>query len=307
MGLDRASGAKTIRRKLAWLAAVGELIMVLGRHHAAAKPHALGFLYVDGHARAYYATRTVQKTHVAMGRTSCSGSWMPTWPRWSGWPELKRKRQELDRRHATLLAQQRQLKAVAEQRLELRAVADGIEALCQTIRAGLATATFAQRRLLAELLIDRVVVTTAKSRSAMCCQPRLMARIRPFASCEKTISTRQRSPAARTSRARVSTWPSGTRDWRRLTQGLAVKIGRPLPPAAPRSGRCVGPVVPRQNGWSGFCLQMWSGCLRRYAARKLDSSVQKLGTKDPYAPSGTSPGRSGPVGAVRLTWADRLT
>lgn len=51
--------------------------------------------------RAYYATRTVQKTHVAMGRTSCSGSWMPTWPRWSGWPELKRKRQELDRRHAT--------------------------------------------------------------------------------------------------------------------------------------------------------------------------------------------------------------
>jgi len=84
---------------------------------------------------------------------------MPTWPRWSGWPELKRKRQELDRRHATLLAQQRQLKAVAKQRLELRAVADGIEALCQTIRAGLATATFAQRRLLAELLIDRVVVS----------------------------------------------------------------------------------------------------------------------------------------------------
>jgi len=42
MGLDRAPGAKTIRRKLAWLAAVGELIMVLGRHHAAAKPHALG-------------------------------------------------------------------------------------------------------------------------------------------------------------------------------------------------------------------------------------------------------------------------
>jgi len=52
MGLDRAPGAKTIRRKLAWLAAVGELNMVLGRHHAAAKPHALGFLYVDGHARA---------------------------------------------------------------------------------------------------------------------------------------------------------------------------------------------------------------------------------------------------------------
>jgi len=38
-------------------------------------------------------------------------------------------------------------------------VAGGIEAFCQTVRAGLATATFAQRRLLIELLIDRVVVT----------------------------------------------------------------------------------------------------------------------------------------------------
>jgi hypothetical protein len=50
-------------------------------------------------------------------------------------------------------------KLIAEQRLELRAVADGIEAFCQTVRSGLATATFAQRRLLVELLIDRVVVT----------------------------------------------------------------------------------------------------------------------------------------------------
>jgi site-specific DNA recombinase len=74
-------------------------------------------------------------------------------------PELERKRQELDGRRATLLAQQRQLDASAQQRLELRAVADGIEAFCQTVRAGLTTASFAQRRLLAELLIDRVIVT----------------------------------------------------------------------------------------------------------------------------------------------------
>jgi hypothetical protein len=73
--------------------------------------------------------------------------------------ELERKRQELDRRRATLAAQQRQLDAIAQQRLELGAVAGGIEAFCQTVRAGLATATFAQRRLLIELLIDRVVVT----------------------------------------------------------------------------------------------------------------------------------------------------
>jgi site-specific DNA recombinase len=76
-----------------------------------------------------------------------------------GLAELERKRQELDRRRATLAAQQRQLDAVAQQRLELRTVAGGIEAFCQTVRAGLATATFAQRRLLVELLIDRVIVT----------------------------------------------------------------------------------------------------------------------------------------------------
>src|SRR5205814_3623304 len=56
-------------------------------------------------------------------------------------PELERKREELDRRCATLLAQQRQLDAIAQQRLELAGVADGIERFCQTVRAGLATAT----------------------------------------------------------------------------------------------------------------------------------------------------------------------
>jgi site-specific DNA recombinase len=74
-------------------------------------------------------------------------------------PELDRKRQDLDRRRDTLLAQQRQLDAAARQKLELGAVADGIEAFCQAVRADLATATFAQRRQLAELLIDRVIVT----------------------------------------------------------------------------------------------------------------------------------------------------
>ncbi len=76
-----------------------------------------------------------------------------------GLTELRDKRQDLDRRHATLTAQQRQLDALTRQRLELSAVADGIEAFCQTIRASLATATFEQRRQLAELLIDRVIVT----------------------------------------------------------------------------------------------------------------------------------------------------
>jgi site-specific DNA recombinase len=78
-------------------------------------------------------------------------------------PELERKRQDLDRSRDTLLAQQRQLDAAARQQPELGAVADGIEAFCQTIRAGLATATFEQRRLLAELLIDRVAVTDGEA------------------------------------------------------------------------------------------------------------------------------------------------
>ena len=68
LGLDRAPEVKTIRRKLGELAAVGragQLIMALARHHVAARPAALGFLYVDGHARAYFGTRQVQKMHVA--------------------------------------------------------------------------------------------------------------------------------------------------------------------------------------------------------------------------------------------------
>jgi lambda repressor-like predicted transcriptional regulator len=68
LGLDRAPEVKTIRRKLGELAAAGkaaDLIMALARHHAAARPDTLGFLYIDGHARVYYGTRQVQKTHVA--------------------------------------------------------------------------------------------------------------------------------------------------------------------------------------------------------------------------------------------------
>ncbi len=68
LGLDRAPEVKTIRRKLAELAAGGkaaDLIMALACRHAAARPQALGFLYVDGHARAYFGTRDVQKMHIA--------------------------------------------------------------------------------------------------------------------------------------------------------------------------------------------------------------------------------------------------
>ncbi|MFQ5796661.1 MAG: IS200/IS605 family transposase [Candidatus Bipolaricaulia bacterium] len=73
--------------------------------------------------------------------------------------EFERKQQELACRQESLVAQQRQLDAIAQQRVELSAVADSIEAFCAQVREGLANATFAQRRALVELLIDRVIVT----------------------------------------------------------------------------------------------------------------------------------------------------
>ena len=39
--------------------------MALARHHAAARPDTLGFMYIDGHTRAYFGKRDVQKMHVA--------------------------------------------------------------------------------------------------------------------------------------------------------------------------------------------------------------------------------------------------
>ena len=68
LGLDRAPEVKTIRRKLAELAAAGkaaDLQLALARHHAAASPDTLGFLYIDGHTRAYFGKRDIQKMHLA--------------------------------------------------------------------------------------------------------------------------------------------------------------------------------------------------------------------------------------------------
>src|SRR5215204_444399 len=74
-------------------------------------------------------------------------------------PELRRKREELDGRSETLLAQKRQLEASANERMELAKIADTIERFCEQVRAGLAKVTFEQKRALVELLIDQVVVT----------------------------------------------------------------------------------------------------------------------------------------------------
>jgi hypothetical protein len=81
LGLDRAPEVRTIRRKLGELAAAAkaaDLIMALARRHAAARPDTLGFLHIDGHARVYYGTRDVQKTHVARLKFPAPAT-METW------------------------------------------------------------------------------------------------------------------------------------------------------------------------------------------------------------------------------------
>ncbi len=68
LGLDRAPEVRTIRRKLGELAAAGkaaELQLAIARRHAGARPDELGFLLIDGHTRAYFGTRQVQKMHIA--------------------------------------------------------------------------------------------------------------------------------------------------------------------------------------------------------------------------------------------------
>ena len=72
LGLDRAPEVRTIRRKLAELAATGkaaDLQLALARHHAATRPGELGLLYIDGHTRAYFGGRDIQKMHLGrLGR-----------------------------------------------------------------------------------------------------------------------------------------------------------------------------------------------------------------------------------------------
>jgi transposase len=60
LGLDRAPEVKTLRRKLARLAAV----------QMALRGVALGFLYIDGHVRVYHGRHKLPKAHVARMRLS---------------------------------------------------------------------------------------------------------------------------------------------------------------------------------------------------------------------------------------------
>lgn len=73
--------------------------------------------------------------------------------------DFERKRSELVKKQEALRIQRAQLEATITQRIELSNVAASIEAFCMQVHPILDGATFAQRRQLVELLVDRVIVT----------------------------------------------------------------------------------------------------------------------------------------------------
>ena len=73
LGLDRAPEAKTVRRKLTRLAArykADQLGQELAQIRVEQRSSMMGFLYVDGHVRAYHGKRDIPKAHVARMRIS---------------------------------------------------------------------------------------------------------------------------------------------------------------------------------------------------------------------------------------------
>ena len=76
--------------------------------------------------------------------------------------EYQRRRQDLERKLQTLALQAKQLDAQVDRRAETAGLATSITDFCQRVQAGLATATFEQKRTLVELLIDRVLVANGE-------------------------------------------------------------------------------------------------------------------------------------------------
>jgi transposase len=73
LGLDRAPEVKTLRRKLASLAATGRAAQfgdALAQRRVQLRGKAMGFLYVDGHVRVYHGQHALPKAHVARMRLS---------------------------------------------------------------------------------------------------------------------------------------------------------------------------------------------------------------------------------------------
>jgi hypothetical protein len=73
LGLDRAPEVKTLRRKLARLAAARRAApfgQALAQQRVSLRGEALGFLYIDGHVRVYHGKHALPKAHVARMRIS---------------------------------------------------------------------------------------------------------------------------------------------------------------------------------------------------------------------------------------------
>ncbi|GAC1306240.1 MAG: hypothetical protein NVSMB27_44690 [Ktedonobacteraceae bacterium] len=73
--------------------------------------------------------------------------------------EYRQRRQELEQRLIALDQQHRLVEAQTRQQMEVSGICEALTDFCQRVQAGLAEATFEQKRQLVELLIDRVVVT----------------------------------------------------------------------------------------------------------------------------------------------------
>ena len=76
--------------------------------------------------------------------------------------EFARRRKEVAQSHHGFMQQLRQLDAQAQQHRNVAALAQGIEAFGQRRQPTVDKLTFAQRRQLVELLIDRVIVNDAQ-------------------------------------------------------------------------------------------------------------------------------------------------
>ena len=76
--------------------------------------------------------------------------------------EYKRRREELELRQQALENQAAQLRLQINRNREVSGLVSNVTDFCQRVQAGLANATFEQKRQLVELLIDRVVVTEAE-------------------------------------------------------------------------------------------------------------------------------------------------
>jgi site-specific DNA recombinase len=76
--------------------------------------------------------------------------------------EYKRRRQDNEDRQLGLQAQLREVEASSHRQIELSGLLTNIEDFCNRVKEGLSSASFEHKRVLVELLIDRVIVTNGE-------------------------------------------------------------------------------------------------------------------------------------------------